>query len=80
MSSYRFFKVGEKIQQIHKLELKYDYIIELLGDEMYEEEMRKLLKQFGKKIIDLDTSDSFLTYLLKVHKIEAVPMEYMNLL
>lgn len=80
MSSYRFFKIGEEVQDMMGMDVTHDFIIVISRKkEFYREEFQKLMDEFGKVITNLKQADKFIIFLSK-KGIHANYMEYANVM
>lgn len=78
MSKYKYFKIGEEVQDMMGMEVVHDYIIEIhRKKEFYREEFQEYVNEFGKTITSLKLADKFMIFLSK-KGIHANYMEYAN--
>jgi len=79
MGKYRFFKIGEDVQDFKGLgEFIYDIIIET-ELEFYPDNFEKLLKEFRLPITNFRRAEDFIAFLRK-KRIKADFMEYANVM
>ena len=80
MGKYRFFKIGEEVQNIKGIEIIDDYIIEV-QPEFYPDDFTKLVKKFNKPITNLKQADTFIRFLIDGNYVLSVNfLEYWNVI
>ena len=80
MGKYRFFKIGEEIQNLEGFEIQHDYIIEV-EPEFYPDDFEKFIKEFDRPITNLEQADTFVRFLDdRNYVISANFLEYWNVM